>query len=362
MAEHVHVGVLDGAQHRSVMRSGSWVVRSGPRPRRGRAARGIVGQIQRAIGEDVALDPGQQRDALELVVQRAHRGGVCERAPFVEAVRHRERLAVVGDGDVLAARRGAARAIASSVSRPSVPVVCMCRSPRRSALDQAGQAPVAAALDLAAVLRATPAGSRRGRAPRRRLLRLAGDALVRPRVNTPYSLVSSRARWRSFATTMLCSLPGEVLDARCRASAGHHAQVHLEPIAQAHARLGVALFRACVGHVGIAGERRPSRPRSRPPHASTSRSPTVSRRRRRLPTGSNVGDGRPLRAGVPSACACCQSSAGRVAASVTLRCSSTRLQDQGRFLRAPCPCRAANRARRGGRASRSSIVRCRAPR
>ena len=59
---------------------------------------------------------------------------VRERARFVEAVGHRERLAVIGDGDVLEAR-GRARPRPSSrrSSRPSVSVVCMCRSPRRSA-------------------------------------------------------------------------------------------------------------------------------------------------------------------------------------------------------------------------------------
>ena len=63
----------------------------------------VVGEIERAVGEDVALDAGQQRQPFEAAVQRADARGVLERAALVEAVGHRQRLAVVGDRDVLVA-------------------------------------------------------------------------------------------------------------------------------------------------------------------------------------------------------------------------------------------------------------------
>ena len=63
----------------------------------------VVGQIERAVGLDVALDAGEQPDADALGVERADAGGVRQRAPLVEPVGHRQRLAVVGDGDVLEA-------------------------------------------------------------------------------------------------------------------------------------------------------------------------------------------------------------------------------------------------------------------
>ena len=60
----------------------------------------VVGEIHRPVGPDVALDARQYRHALEAAVQAADRARVFERARLVEAVRHRERLTVVGDRDV----------------------------------------------------------------------------------------------------------------------------------------------------------------------------------------------------------------------------------------------------------------------
>ncbi len=86
----------------------------------------VVGEIEPAIGQDVALDSSEQREVLKAAVQRPDASGVFERASLVEAIGHRERLAVVGDGDVLATEpmRGLAPSSARS-SRPSVSVVCM---------------------------------------------------------------------------------------------------------------------------------------------------------------------------------------------------------------------------------------------
>ena len=62
----------------------------------------VVGEIEAAVGEDVAFDSGEQREVLEASVQCPNARGVLERPALVEAIGHGERLAVVGDGDVLA--------------------------------------------------------------------------------------------------------------------------------------------------------------------------------------------------------------------------------------------------------------------
>ena len=106
--------------------------------------------------------------------------GMRERAALVEPVRHRQRLAVVGDRDV--ARSPAARAAAAIVSRssrPSVSVVCMCRSPRRSARSiRRGSVRAAAALDLAAVLAQFRRNPREAERVVDLLLAFAGHAVV----------------------------------------------------------------------------------------------------------------------------------------------------------------------------------------
>ena len=63
----------------------------------------VVGKVERAVGLDVALDAGQQTYAGPFRIEGADTSGVLERAPLVQAVGHRQRLAVVGDGDVLQA-------------------------------------------------------------------------------------------------------------------------------------------------------------------------------------------------------------------------------------------------------------------
>ena len=58
-------------------------------------------QIHRAVGQDVALDAGEHANAVDAPVQLADARGMGQRAGFVEPVGHRQRLAVIGDGDVL---------------------------------------------------------------------------------------------------------------------------------------------------------------------------------------------------------------------------------------------------------------------
>ena len=126
----------------------------------------VVGEIHRAVGADVALDAGEQRDAFEPLVELSDRARMLERAMLVEPVGHRERLAVIGDGDVLqspAAR--AARAIVSTSARPSVAVrVHVEVAAEIGTLDQPRQRSGLGRLDLAAVL---PQFRRHERQPQR---------------------------------------------------------------------------------------------------------------------------------------------------------------------------------------------------
>ena len=105
----------------------------------------VVGEIERAVGEDVALDAGEQRQALEAAVQRADPGRVCERARLVEAVGHRQRLAVIGDRDVLEAepvrRCGHRLEVVLAVRRGRVHVQVAAQVGQR---DERGQRPRAA--------------------------------------------------------------------------------------------------------------------------------------------------------------------------------------------------------------------------
>ena len=63
-------------------------------------ARQSSGEIETAVGQDVALDAGEQSQSLEAAVERAHAGRMLECAPLIQSVGHRQRLAVIGDGDV----------------------------------------------------------------------------------------------------------------------------------------------------------------------------------------------------------------------------------------------------------------------
>ena len=92
----------------------------------------VVRQVESAVAPDVALDARQQADAVEPRVERADPGGVLQRPALVEAVGHRQRLAVVGDRQVLESGRACRAAIVSRSSLPSVTLVWLCRSPRRS--------------------------------------------------------------------------------------------------------------------------------------------------------------------------------------------------------------------------------------
>ena len=94
VAEDVDVRVLDRAEqtvgHLLPVLAERGVDRDDHEVERGEA---VVRQIERAVGLDVALDAGEQPDAEALRVDRANARRMLERAPFVQPVRHRQRLA-----------------------------------------------------------------------------------------------------------------------------------------------------------------------------------------------------------------------------------------------------------------------------
>ena len=77
----------------------------------------VVREVHRAVRTDVAFDAGQQRDAVEPVADLANAPGVREGAVLVEAVRHRERFAVIGNRQVLKSGARAPRAPSSRCRR-----------------------------------------------------------------------------------------------------------------------------------------------------------------------------------------------------------------------------------------------------
>ena len=147
MADDVHPGALDRAEQR--VRHGRAVL---PEPRVDRGhheverRQAVVGEIQRAVGADVALDAGEQRDALERAPISRMRAACssARRSSRPLAIASAWLWSVIAMYSSPASR--AARAIVSMSSRPSVAVVCMWRSPRSSiALDEPRQAPASAA-------------------------------------------------------------------------------------------------------------------------------------------------------------------------------------------------------------------------
>ena len=113
----------------------------------------VVGEIHRAVGADVALDAGQQRETLEPLIDLADRARMRQGAGFVEAVGHGQRLAVIGDGQVVQpgglCGAGHALDVVAAVGRRRMAVQV---APQIRELDQLRQRAALGGLDLAAVL------------------------------------------------------------------------------------------------------------------------------------------------------------------------------------------------------------------
>ena len=62
-----------------------------------------VGEIERAVGENVDFDSGEDADAVDFVVRGADAFDVLDRALVVESVGEGEVFGMVGDGHVLVA-------------------------------------------------------------------------------------------------------------------------------------------------------------------------------------------------------------------------------------------------------------------
>ena len=60
----------------------------------------VFAQVHAAVAQDVALKSGKNADATLFLVERTNLAGEIDGAAFVQAVRHGQRLRVVGDGDV----------------------------------------------------------------------------------------------------------------------------------------------------------------------------------------------------------------------------------------------------------------------
>ena len=103
MAEDAHIGILDGAQD-----AGGHLFAALLKARVDAGdddvhlRQDFVVEVERAVGQDVDLDAGEDADAaFHLLVDFADAGDVFEGALLVEAVGHGQVLGVVGDGDVL---------------------------------------------------------------------------------------------------------------------------------------------------------------------------------------------------------------------------------------------------------------------
>lgn len=111
----------------------------------------VVSEIERPVRADVAFDAREETDAVDLAVERADARRVLERPPFVEPVRHGERLAVIGDRHVVEARgAGAGGHLADAVLAVAFGRVQVQVAMQATALDESRQAVFERRLDFSA--------------------------------------------------------------------------------------------------------------------------------------------------------------------------------------------------------------------
>ena len=180
------------------------------------------------------------------------RSACCMRARFVEPVGHRQRLGMVGDGDVLeptlASRgdHGLQVVAAVRLGRMHVQVAT-----KLSALDQCRQLPFDGGFNFAPILtqlRRHP-GEAKGFVDA--VLGLARDRLVVGRVEEPVLVQPPSARERAIAKDDVVRLgAGEVLERSAFLVRSNQPEVHLIAAAQQQARLRLALSRGRVRREG----------------------------------------------------------------------------------------------------------------
>ena len=261
------------------------------------AARQSSARSMRAVRQDVALDAGEHGECPSASSSSARIRSACASArvssrPLAIA----SDCDVVGDGDVFeAARLAPPPPWSRGVSGRRISVVCMCRSPRRSArVDRATAAPGRGGLDLAAVLAQLGRRSRPGRAPRRCPLRSRPAIGLVVGVEQAVFVQLPAALERAIAQRDVVRLrAGEVLQRRAALLGRDEAQVGLEAAAKQHAGLGVAVAEHALDQRDSA--MKASASVASAPLARMSRSPQVSAPRRRLPTAA---------ISAPGACAC----------------------------------------------------------
>ena len=227
-------------------------------------------------------------------VERADRARRARARALVEAVGHRQRLAVVGDRDVLEAGARAppppsSRDVVAAVGLGGVHVQVAAQV---AALDRGAAACRAAAASISPRFSRSSGGTQaRPSACVDVLLGLAGDARVVVDPEQAVLVQLEAARDRAVAQRDVVRLrAGEVLQRGAAALGGDEPQVGLEAAAQQHARLGVAVAEHAL-------DQRVAR-RSRPSATRRRRSPGCRGRRRSRSRGAGC---RPASMSAPGA-------------------------------------------------------------
>jgi hypothetical protein len=216
---HLALGLLEGGMH-------------GPDHEVELAQHG-GGVVQRAVGEDVALAPGEDRDPGVLRLERADLAHVLAQLLDREAAGHTGRTAVVGDEDIVVAA-GPRRVDERVEARPAVggARVAVEIAPDVLERHEVGQAARQRDLDLTQILPELrrdvrqpdgrvhlpfrrPRDAPSGRHPEDAILRDLQAALERHLADADVVLLRS----------------GEVGERRAEASRLHHPQVHLDALA-----------------------------------------------------------------------------------------------------------------------------------
>ena len=245
MAEHVHPRALQRAQHaighlRLILRE--------MRVDRGdddvELRRGSRRPDRAAVGEDVALDAGEQRQPLETAVERPDARRVFERArssrPLAIASALLWSVMAMYRGRDGAPRRPWPRASSLPSRRGRVHVQIAAQIAAR---DERGQGARDGGLDFAAVLAQLGLDPRHAERAVDAFLGVAGDSCSSASTrNRPYSFNFRPALNRAVAQRDVVGLgAGEVLHGGAAALARHQPQVGLIAAAQPDARLRVAL-------------------------------------------------------------------------------------------------------------------------
>ena len=176
---------------------------------------------------------------------RARIRRACSRAPaLVEAVGHRQRLAVIGDGDVRVTRRRAPRAPSSRRRRGRRSRSCACadRPADLRVIRTQGSVAVLCRFDLAAVLAQLGRDECEAERPIDLFFGSTRDELAVVDPEEAIFVELEAALDRAIAESDVVRLrAGEILQRGAEAFARHDAQIGLKAAPEQHARLGLAV-------------------------------------------------------------------------------------------------------------------------